>query len=112
MWNVEVTHQFEAWYRGLDEKDEEAVTAAIEQLQAHGPALRRPFVDVIKQSKLSNMKELIPIGSNVRILFAFDPRRTAILLLGGDKTDDWAGWYNRNVPVADELYESYLTELR
>ena len=113
MWDVETTDQFAAWYRGLEDNDEESVTVAVEQLQANGPALRRPLVDVIKQSALKNMKELIPLGGrNIRILFAFDPRRTAILLLGGDKSNDWDEWYDRNVPIAEQLYAEYLHELR
>jgi hypothetical protein len=58
------------------------------------------------------MKELRSVGGNLRALFCFGPRRTAIALLGGDKTNDWAGWYVRNIPLADELYDEYLDEIR
>jgi len=58
------------------------------------------------------MKELISFGGNLRALFAFDPLRQAIILLGGDKTDNWDGWYTQNVPLGDELYDDYLTYLR
>ncbi len=58
------------------------------------------------------MKELRPKRSNIRILFVFDPRRTAILLIGSSKTDDWQGWYKRNIPEAERLYAAYLAELR
>jgi hypothetical protein len=58
------------------------------------------------------MKELIPMGGAVRILFAFDPRRAAILLIGGDKTNRWSEWYRTMVPVADRLYDEHLLELR
>ena len=51
-------------------------------------------------------------GRRLRVLFAFDPRGTAILLFGGDKTGQWAGWYADAVAMADELYETYLGELR
>ena len=57
------------------------------------------------------MKELRPPTGNIRILFAFDPRRTAILLIGGDKTNRWRAWYTRMIPVADDLYDEYLAEL-
>jgi hypothetical protein len=57
------------------------------------------------------MKELRSVGGHLRLLFAFDPRRTAIVLLGGDKTGDWAGWYERNIPIADDLYDAYLVEI-
>jgi hypothetical protein len=58
------------------------------------------------------MKELRPRGGHLRILFAFDPRRAAILLLGGDKTGEWSSWYEQAIPQADELYDEHLRELR
>ncbi|HVB74564.1 MAG TPA: type II toxin-antitoxin system RelE/ParE family toxin [Ktedonobacteraceae bacterium] len=58
------------------------------------------------------MKELRPPATNIRILFAFDPRRVAILLIGGDKTNRWQEWYEKTIPVADRLYDDYLEELR
>jgi hypothetical protein len=57
------------------------------------------------------MKELRSIGGHLRALFAFDPRRRAIVLLGGDKTNDWSGWYERNVPLADDIYDEHLRSL-
>lgn len=86
--------------------------AAIELLEDAGPGLRRPLVDTIKSSRHANMKELIPHGGNLRILFAFDPRRMAILLIGGDKTGRWDEWYGRTVPLADNLYDEHLEALR
>lgn len=58
------------------------------------------------------MKELIPPGGHIRVLFAFDPRRTAILLVGGDKRDRWNEWYGEMVPLTDELYDKHLEQLR
>lgn len=58
------------------------------------------------------MKKLRPPIGNLRILFAFDPRRMAILLLGGDKTNRWQEWYRVNVPRADRLYDEHLATLR
>jgi hypothetical protein len=58
------------------------------------------------------MKELRSIGGNIRALFCFDPRRTAILLLGGDKINDWVGWYDRRIPLADKMYDEYLDKIR
>lgn len=58
------------------------------------------------------MKELIPMGGNIRVLFAFDPRRSAILLIGGDKTNRWDEWYEAMIPVADDLYDEHLRTLR
>ena len=57
------------------------------------------------------MKELIPPAGNIRILYIFDPKRRAIFLLGGDKTDDWSDWYARNIPIADAIYERHLATL-
>lgn len=54
------------------------------------------------------MKELRSFGGHLRALFAFDPRRRGIVLRGGDKTNDWIGWYKRNIPIADDLYDDYL----
>lgn len=89
----------------------------VELLEERGPALPRPYVDRIHQSRHQNMKELRgELGGKsdkqyLRVLFAFDPRRTALLLLGGDKTDD-PGWYDRFVPVADDLFDEHLKALK
>jgi hypothetical protein len=95
----------------LAEEEQEAVTAAVNVLQRGGPSLGRPLVDTIKQSRHKNMKELIPPASDIRVLFAFDPRRAAILLIGGDKSGEWSTWYDRMVPVADDLFDEHLREL-
>jgi hypothetical protein len=58
------------------------------------------------------MKELRPPGKNIRILFTFDPRRTVILLIGGDKTNNWRIWYEDIIPIADDLYDRHLAEVR
>jgi len=56
------------------------------------------------------MTTAMPYGV-LRVLFAFDPRRTAILLIGGDKSDDWDNWYETAVPLADDLFDEHLAEL-
>ena len=111
-WVVEMTDEARDWYLDLTDDERKCVAAAIDTLATTGPATGRPTVDTIKGSRHHNMKELRPRGGNLRALFAFDPRRTAIVLLGGDKTDDWTGWYDRSVPAADDLYDDYLTEIR
>jgi hypothetical protein len=61
------------------------------------------------------MKELRPGStrkSELRILFVFDPKRQAILLIAGDKSDNWIRWYKRNIPIADDLFDEYLQKLR
>jgi hypothetical protein len=81
-------------------------------LEERGPALGRPYADTLARSRHANMKELRPPEGNIRILFAFDPRRSAILLLGGDKTNTWSAWYERMIPLADRLYDEHLESLR
>ena len=92
-WSIDSTDQYLEWFdTKLDEAEQNAVVAAVEKLQEFGPALRRPLVGNIDGSAFPNMKELIPPRGNIRILFAFDPERTAFLLVGGDKTDQWVTW--------------------
>lgn len=110
-WEVEYTYEFEEWWDGLDEEDQIHIDAAVRFLMDKGPSLGRPFVDTVTGSRFPNMKELRPRSGNIRILFAFDPRRTAILLLGGDKTGRWQEWYQEMIPVADRLFEEHLKEL-
>lgn len=111
-WDVEGTDQFDRWYGGLDREETRAVNTAVDFLANSGPGLGRPFVDTIDGSQIANLKELRPKRNDIRILFVFDPRRTAILLIGGSKTNDWHGWYERNIPEAERLYDDYLSELR
>jgi len=114
MFEVEQTDQFRDWYEDLDEDDQEAVAVRVELLARQGPNLKRPVVGEIKASRFApRMKELrCGTAAAIRVLFAFDPRRTAILLLGGAKAGAWSEWYEQAVPAADRLYEVYLEELR
>ncbi len=111
-WEVEFTDQFGEWWENLSEEEQEAIAAVVEILQEHGPGLRRPLVGPIETSRHANMKELMPPAGNIRILFAFDPRRRAILLTGGDKSGRWQAWYEEMVPMADDLFDEHLEELR
>jgi len=108
VWEVDFTPQARQWFDSLSTRDAERVAAAIKKLEAGGPGLGRPHVDRVKGSRHHNMKELRSVGGNLRGLFAFDPRRRGILLLGGDKTNDWNGWYKHNIPTADRLYDQHL----
>lgn len=112
-WEVEFTDEFEAWWDGLTEDEQEDIAAKVILLQRFGPSLRRPHVGAILSSKHPNMKELViqHQGRPYRVLFAFDPRRCAVLLIGGDKTGD-RNWYRMFVPVADDLYDQHLATLK
>jgi hypothetical protein len=109
-WEVEYTAEFGAWWADLRPDEQERVAAAVEILEQSGPALGRPLVDTLEGSRHPNMKELRP--GSMRVLFAFDPRRSAVLLLGGDKSGCWQEWYVEAIPVADRLYDEHLESLR
>ena len=111
-WEVEYTSEFEDWWNTLSEDEQVEISAKVELLEEHGPTLPRPHADVITSSRHSNMKELRGKveGRHLRVLYAFDPRRTALMLLGGDKTHD-ARWYEKFVPVADDLFDEHLRQL-
>jgi hypothetical protein len=110
-WAVEFTDQFGDWWETLTAAEQFSIDNAVQLLEQHGPALGRPLVDTIRGSAFPNMKELRPSSGNNRILFAFDPRRIAILLIGGNKTNLWTEWYEVMIPVADRLYTEHLAEL-
>jgi hypothetical protein len=109
-WEIVFTPEAEKWFMALGQRDAHRAAAALDELEGKGPGLGRPFVDSIKGSRHHNMKELRSIGGNLRALFAFDPHRRAVVLVGGDKTGNWAGWYERNVKRADALYDRHLRE--
>src|SRR5438876_6893475 len=113
MWNVEYTDEFGKWWNTLDEEEQESVAASVELLRQLGPHLLRPHADTVAGSRHPNMKELRTQhrGRPLRTLFAFDPRRSAILLIGGDKTGD-NRFYQRMIPLADRLYDEHLATLQ
>ncbi len=113
MWEVEYTDEFGRWWDTLTEEEQDAVAVGVELIRQIGPGLPRPYADVLKGSKHSNMKELRTQfrGKPYRTLYAFDPRRTAILLIGGDKTGE-ERFYERMVPLADRLFDEHLRQLK
>ena len=93
-WTVKVTDEYAAWFTALIKQDLDSATQ-------------------VAATKIHNLKELRPGSrgrSEIRIIFAFDPTRSALLLLGGDKAGNWARWYRENIPIAEQLYIDYTAE--
>lgn len=112
-WNVEYTDEFEKWWGGLTEAAQEDIAAIVGLLAEHGPTLPFPHSSGIESSKHTHMRELRVQhkGEPIRIFYAFNPLRTAILLIGGIKTGN-NDFYEEMVPEADRLYDVHLVELR
>lgn len=109
-----MTDEFTAWFQGLDnDAIREKLTTSVDLLERSGPTLGSPHSSDVRSSRHGRMRELRVQykGEPYRILYAFDPRRTAILLLGGNKGGD-DRWYEQNVPRADDLYDAHLETLR
>lgn len=109
---VECAVEFEEWWDTLDEHEQATVDAYVRMLEEFGAALGFPYSSDIKGSKHSQMRELRAQhkGRPYRVLYAFDPRRMAILLVVGDKTGN-DRWYEQFVPIADALYAEHLNIL-
>ena len=112
-WGVEYTDEFEAWWEALSETEQESVAASVGLLEKRGPRLPFPCSSGVNMSRHGHMRELrIQHGGRpYRVLYAFDPRRSAILLLGGDKTGS-ERWNEEHVPRADDLYDRQIEMLR
>lgn len=108
-WQIQ-TGLIQHFLDSLDDRELAKVFAVFDLLEERGPQLGRPIADRIRDSKHHNMKELRPPSSSLRILFAFDPRKQAILLIAGDKSGDWNKWYVKNIPLADKLYDDHLAQ--
>ena len=115
-WSVKVTEEYAEWFTALIKDDLASaiqVAQAVAALREEGPALGRPLVDRIQGSGIHHLKELRPGSagrSEIRVLFAFDPTRSALLLLGGDKAGNWKRRYKENISIAEQLYLDYTTE--
>ncbi len=112
-WDVQFDAAFLVWFEGLIEALQDEILAHVALLRDRGPQLGRPFVDMVEGSSHTNMKELRVQfkGDPWRILFAFDPARTAILLVGGNKRGD-KRWYKKHLPIADERFKQHLNRLK
>jgi len=114
MWRVETTEDFDAWFKSLSETEQEEIYAVIGLLKVMGPQLKRPHADTLGGSIYANVKELRAntAGAALRMAFAFDPLRTAILLTGGDKSGvSQRRFYKQLIAKADKLYGLHLEKI-
>lgn len=111
-WKVVFDAEFKLWLRSLDKDLEKEISTLIDLLRKNGPTLSRPYSDTLKGSNIKNLKELRLKfkAEHWRILYAFDPIRRAILLLGGNKTGD-PNWYKKNIPIAEKRFFKHLADL-
>ena len=111
-WDVEVTDDSKAWWSELADAERISVGRAVLLLEERGPHLPFPYSSGLKGSRYSAMRELRVQHQDqpYRVLYIFAPRRVALLLLGGDKTGD-DRWYEKNIPLADLIYDNYLAEM-
>jgi hypothetical protein len=105
-WEIYIVDEVREWIDLLDDAAHTRVVQAIDALAEGGPGLGRPLVDTITDSTVKNLKELRP--GTARILFAFDPWRSSILLVAGDKRGRWSEWYDEAIPLAEQRYAIYL----
>ena len=112
-WEVEYTDEFGAWWGQLSEEEQVSLAATVMLLELRGPHLGFPHSSAVHGSRHAHLRELRTQhqGRPLRTLYAFDPRRHAILLIGGDKTGD-DRWYDVHVPLADRLYDDHLKQLQ
>ena len=115
MWNVATTDEFDGWFADLDEDGQAEIIAKVALLKLLGPRLARPHADTLNGSKHANMKELRADTSDkvMRIAFAFDPERAAILLVAGDKSGvSQKRFYKQLIAKADEIFDAHLATLK
>jgi len=112
-WSVEVTGEFGQWWKGLDQSAQDAVAATIGLLKERGPDLPFPYSSDVRGSRHGALRELRiqHRGRPLRVLYAFDPHRVAILLLGDDKGGP-KRWYRKSVARAEDLFDRHLRDLK
>lgn len=108
-WDIELVEEFERWWDSLNHDEQAKIGAAIDLLEEYGPHLKFPYSSGIATSRHAQMRELRiqHLGRPYRVLYAFDSRRTGVLLLGGDKTGN-ERWYEQNIPLADLRFDEHL----
>ena len=111
-WEVEFSDEFGVWWDGLTEGEQVSIDFTVSLLQEVGPTLKMPHSSRVETSRHGHMRELRiqHEGRPYRVLYAFDPRRVALLVVGGDKTGN-DRWYEENVPRADAIYDRHLRGL-
>jgi hypothetical protein len=111
-WDLEFTEEFESWWNTLAEDAQICLDASVRLLEMFGPALGFPHSSGVLGSRHGHLRELRTQcgGRPLRTLYAFDPRRAAILLIGGDKTGN-DRWYDEFVTRAGSLYDEHLRQL-
>jgi hypothetical protein len=105
---------FKLWWREISIEERESITRVVDQLEIFGPNPDYPLSSSLSQSRHGRKMRELRIqhkGRPYRVFYAFDPRRCAALLIGGDKTGD-EQFYERMVPLADRIYDRYLEDLR
>lgn len=115
MWAVATTGVFDQWFAALGEDAQAEIIALVELLKLLGPALGRPHADTLKGSRHANMKELRARTRDqvIRVAFAFDPNRAAILLVAGDKGGvSERRFYRLLIERADALFDTHLEKIR
>jgi hypothetical protein len=112
-WSVEATDEFENWWKSLDEKARDAVDVVVAMLEEQGPRLSFPYSSAIRGSRQGGLPELRiqHRGRPLRILYAFDRRRVAILLLGDEKSGS-KRWYRTAIPRAERLFGRHVAQLK
>ena len=112
------TEEFEEWMMSLTDKQRDAVEDRIQMLRVRGPALQRPIVGHITNSRHKNMKELrCTSGGHLRVLFMFMPNQEGVMLFGGSKSGEqgdpkWNDWYRHAIPIADDLADREMSKRR
>lgn len=109
-WGTKRTDEFNEWWETLTDADQARVSGSIKFLEMGGPDTGRPSVDSVKGSRHPNMKEL-RATQTIRIFFAFDPRRKAVLLIGGNKAGKTKRFYRKMVIKADKIYDAHLRRI-
>lgn len=109
-WRVFESREYSEWFKSLTEKQQAAVLLRVNWLLVRGPTAGRPYVDLIKGSTLSHLKELrVSSSGQLRILFVFTTNKALVLLIGGDKSKShqWNRWYISAIGEAERIYEQF-----